>query len=80
MCALWLGACGSKGADGPPCERLAKALCEGGDVAPCNEFIAKKNEGVPQEDADKWCESIVKDPSAVKVFKEDAQKGAAGVN
>jgi len=76
---LSLAAC-SKGkkADGPPCERLAVALCESGDKAPCAAFIAKRNEGKAQADADKWCASIVDDPSAVKVFKEDAQKGAAG--
>jgi hypothetical protein len=67
-------------AGGPPCERLAAALCEGGDVAPCKAFIAKENEGKSQEETDKWCASIVDDPAAVKVLKDDAQKGAAGAS
>ena len=70
--------CG-KSSDGPPCERLAKALCEGGESAPCAEFIAEQNKGESEADTDKWCASIVDDSAAVKVWKSDAQKGAAGV-
>lgn len=74
---LALTAC-SKGADGPPCDRLAVALCDK-DTAPCKAFIDTSNEGKDAAKKDAWCASIVDDPSAVKVFKDDARKGAAGV-